>query len=391
MIQAISADRIFDGDRSRGPGWVLVENGAIAAVERANVAPPPAAQVTDLGDVTLLPGLIDCHVHLGFACCATGEETVERMKQDDDSVLLLRMRTAAQRALSAGVTTLRDLGDRSFLALRLREWFAGSDEVGPHIVSSGPPITSPRGHCWFMGGEAEGVEGMREAVRRRHERGADVIKIMATGGRMTTGSDELVTQFSPDELRAAVEEANRLGLPVTAHAHGGDGVRMAVAAGVNGIEHGGFWTRDGAYATDEDLDRVVESGVAYSLTLGMTEGPPPPADILSRLEGSNAIRKRLAARGARIVVGSDAGIVSRKPHDVMPRGVAQLCDIGLTPLEALTSATKLAAEVCGLHDSKGRIKAGHDADLLAVGGDPTVDPKSLLDVRAVFRAGSRVV
>src|SRR5581483_544893 len=230
-MRALRAARLFDGADPTlvEHPLVLIEDGRIAAVHPGRREPPPGTEMVDLGDVTLLPGLIDTHVHLGFDA---GRTPVARMLADDDTVLVLRMRRAARRALAAGITTVRDLGDRGYLGLALRDWFRAGEESGPEIVAAGPPITVTGGHCHFMGGEADGEIEVRRAVRARVKQGVDVIKIMATGGQMTPGTNPLAAQYTVAELSAAAEEAHRLGRTITAHAHGVAGIAAAVEAGV---------------------------------------------------------------------------------------------------------------------------------------------------------------
>ena len=164
------------------------------------------------------------------------------------------MRLAARRALAAGITTIQDLGDRNYLSRTLRDWFH-DNEIGPRIIASGPPITVTGGHCWFLGGEADGEEGVRQAVRDRVARGVDVIKIMATGGNMTPTLAPHESQYTCAEIAAAVDEAHAHGLRIAAHAHGGQGIADAMRAGADSIEHCTFFTADGV---DADPDIIEE-------------------------------------------------------------------------------------------------------------------------------------
>ncbi|MFL6057119.1 MAG: amidohydrolase family protein [Actinoallomurus sp.] len=382
---------MFDGTTASGPATVLIDGGKIAAVESGSAPIPMGARVVDLGpDSFLMPGLIDAHVHLAFDA---GPDAVTALIEADDATLLTRMRGAAARALRAGITTLRDLGDRNYLGLTLAAELTRPG-AGPEIIAAGPPITTPGGHCYFMGGEAEGAEALRAAVRERHERGCGVVKIMASGGNMTPGSLPQDSQFSLDDLRVVVKEANRLGLPVAAHTHGVQAIRDAVTAGVNTLEHVSFWTAEAVHADPALLAAIADSDVVVSMTLG--EAPvngrvmePRPA-VAKRLPQIKGASRRLHELGATMVVGSDAGIAPFKPHDVLPYGVVQLTDLGFSPLEALASATSVAARACGVEDRKGRIGVGADADMLAITGDPLQDLNRLRHVRAVFRAGIQV-
>ena len=179
---ALGADRVYRGPGACGPGVLLIQDGVLADVRPDGDDLPP--EVTELGDVTVLPGLIDCHVHLGFDSSA---DVVTPLLRDDDDVLARRMADNARTALSVGVTTVRDLGDRRFLSLVLRDALRADPPSGPELLVSGPQLTRIRGHCWFLGGEADTTEQLRAAVRDRAERGCDVVKIMVTGGALTPG------------------------------------------------------------------------------------------------------------------------------------------------------------------------------------------------------------
>jgi imidazolonepropionase-like amidohydrolase len=386
----LRAARLFDGHIRVDEPTVLVEAGRIAAVEDRRVEPPADALVLDFGQATLLPGLIDSHVHLAFDGSV---DPVRRLLADDDSALLLRMRLCAQRSLAAGVTTVRDLGDRSYLSLALRDWFRQGNEVGPDILASGPPLTVTGGHCHFLGGECDDEEALRRGVRRRATKGVDVIKVMVTGGIMTAGSSPLTPQYTVAELAAVVEEAHRFGRSVTAHVHGVAGIERAVEAGVDGLEHCGFWVADGVRPDQSLIDRIAERQIVVCPTAGILPGtPPPPPPVASRMPGMIAAFQRMHHAGVRLLAGTDAGVAPAKPHGATAYAVRQLADdAGLPTVEALKSATSLAAEACGLKGRKGVLAAGADADILAVRGNALEDLRCLHDVRAVFRAGECVV
>ena len=287
---------------------------------------------------------------------------------------------------------MRDLGDRGYLALVLRA-AAESDPTLPTIVAAGPPITTPLGHCHFLGGGAAGVDGLRAAVREHAERGVDLIKIMASGGMMTEGTSVEAPQFTVEELRAAVEEAHRLGLAITAHAHGTQAIIDAVAAGVDGLEHVSFMTADDVdNPSDALIAAIADSRIVLSLTLGMVPVPDAaiPPGILSRLPKLIANTLRLWQSGAPVTIGTDAGIGPAKPHDVLPYAIGQVVGIGVAPATALRAATSGAASACGLGDRKGRLAPGYDADILAVAGDPFTDIAALREVQAVWVRGQRL-
>ncbi|MGW1076807.1 amidohydrolase family protein [Streptomyces sp. NPDC002537] len=377
---ALRARTLFDGAGAElvERPLVLVEKGRILDV-RAGGEPPAGAERVDLGEATLLPGFVDTHVHLALDA---GDDIVGSLRRADDTELLDRMRAAGRAALAVGVTTVRDLGDRGYLALRLREETAKDPAAGPRVLASGPPVTTPGGHCWFLGGQAAGVEDVRAAVRERAERGVDVVKVMATGGDPTPGPD-----YGQAELRAAVREAHRHELPITAHAHTASGIAAAVAAGFDSIEHCCFLTDDeaGVRYDRRVIDEMVRAGVFASLTLGSLPGVPPPPR-----NGVKAGLETMRQAGVVMACGSDSGIHPAKAHGSHPHGITALVDLGFSPLEALRAVTSTAARVCGVACHKGCLAPGYDADLVAVSGDPLTDITAVHTVTAVFRSGVRV-
>ncbi len=386
--QVVRAARLFDGSSAQliQQPMLVIDDGRITGVEPGPVEAASDAEVLDLGDVTLLPGLIDAHVHLGFDASS---DPVAQMLVDSDATLLLRMRQAAQRALAAGITTVRDLGDRDYLGISLRDWYRSGAEVGPDILAAGPPITVTGGHCHFMGGEADGELEVRRGVRTHVKAGVDVIKIMATGGHMTRGTNPALPQYTVPELRAAVDEAHRLGRLLTAHAHGPTGIANAVEAGVDCIEHCSFRVGSGRQPDPRVIARLAEQRIAVSPTVGTAPTDRPGISTLA--ESFLPILEDMHRAGVRLIGGTDAGISPSKPHDVLPYGVAFLSRAGLTNAEALAAATSVVAEACGVADRKGSLSPGKDADVLAVKGDPLADINALRNVVAVFKAGQRVV
>jgi imidazolonepropionase-like amidohydrolase len=351
----------------------------------AGADPADLADLVDLGDVTLLPGLIDVHQHLAFDASV---DPVAQLDADDDAALLLRMRQHAQRALSVGITTIRDLGDRNYLSLRLREWFRSGHEAGPRIVASGPPITTVNGHCWFLGGEIDPTGGVRQAVRDRVAHGVDVIKVMASGGNMTPTVGPHESQLGYEELRIALHDAHAAGLPLAVHAHGAQAVTDALAVGADSIEHCTFFSADGVDADPAVLEQLAASRSVISMTAAVVPGPVVYPAMQERLAAILANHATLYHSGARIVCSSDAGVGPNKPHSALPHGVSGfLPSIGMTNAEAINNVTAFAAEVCGIADCAGTLQAGKDADILAVKGNPLEEIAAIHDVVAVYARG----
>jgi imidazolonepropionase-like amidohydrolase len=379
-VFALRAASVFDGEHVLDRPTVLVDGDTIAA---AGDAVPASVPVVDLGAATLLPGLIDCHQHL----CFDGNGTLEeQMAGVDDDALIDRARASARRALRGGVTTLRDLGDRSYVTLGLRE-----DRSLPTILAAGPPITRAGGHCWFLGGICAGEADLREAVRARAERQCDVVKVMVTGGYGTPTFPMWKTQFSADELRAVVEEAHRAGLPVAAHCHGLAGIEDALDAGVDSIEHCTFYSAQARPEPNEALlQRLAASGVPISLTLGRLPDQPPPPNLAANRPILFGAWRRLHELGATLVAGTDAGIGPGKPHDVLAYALGDFIESGHSLIEGLRALTTVAAKACGVAEHKGRLSRGFAADIIAVNGDALSEPNALVSITGVWRAGDRV-
>ncbi|AXK32579.1 amidohydrolase family protein [Streptomyces armeniacus] len=391
----LSAGRVLTaaGQAPVTDGAVLVRDGRVAAAgERAEIEAGAGTGVRDLARLdfpgaTLLPGLIDCHVHLAFDA---GADPATAVQEVDGTGLILDMAARAERMLRTGVTTVRDLGDRDGLALRLRRAVADGAVRGPRVLAAGTPLTPPGGHCWFLGGEVSGKAAIRELVRRNAEGGADVIKVMATGGGITAGGPAVwEPQFTPDELRLVVREAAAAGLPVAAHAHGTDGIAAAVAAGVDTIEHCTWLARGGFDVREELVAEIAARGIRVCPApspnwRGFAErfGPERAEEMFARV-------RWMSEQGVRLIAGTDAGV----PYAVFDDYVSSLgffTHLGFTPAQVLGMATAEAARALGVDGDTGALRPGLRADLLVVGGDPLADLEALRDVRFVMADGRPV-
>ncbi len=381
-MRVVRARQVFDGERFIGAADIVIDGPTVMAVG------PPSdhgrTPLEDFGDVTVLPGLIDAHQHLTWDCSV---DPLAWHREHDDVALLACARVNARRALEAGITTVRDLGSRGRIMLDLREECARDMTAGPNLIVSGPPLTTPGGHCHFLGAECATVEDLLTEVARQAATGVDVIKIMATGGQVTPGSSPGDTQFGAEELKAVVAAARAVGLPVAAHAHGTGGVAAAVEAQVDSIEHCSFMTDEGVDQDSALVALVAASGITVSITAGIAPGPADPITA-ARLPALIAHVRGLRDAGARCIMSSDAGISPTKPHNCLVYAVAQAVQFLGMPVErALATCTSLAADALAIEQQAGRVRPGLPADLLVVEGLVDTDPDAVRRPLLVLRAG----
>jgi len=335
---------------------------------------------TDYPAATIMPGLIDSHVHLAFD---GGPNPAARMRAETDEQQLMLMLHSARQLLGVGVTTARDLGGRGYLAVAVRDAIATGLARGPRLVVAAAPITVTGGHCWFMGGEADSEDDLRRLVRTHHKNGADLIKVMSTGGFMTAGSAPWYAQFTTAQIAVIVDEAARVDKPVAAHAHGIEGIRRAVEAGVTTIEHCSFVTETNERRFSEAVAaRIAEQGMFVCPTIS---GIAPYVAELTGIEVGAHV-KALHDMGVRIIAGTDAGI-DNNPHYQYVGGLEYLVTLGFTPAQVLVMATTEAAAALGFGAVTGRLAPGYDADLIVVAGDPQADIAVLHELRRVIAQG----
>jgi len=404
-VLALRCAQVFDGERfSAGPATVLLDAGRVVGVESGHPEMAEPWQVIDYRTATAVPGLIDTHVHL---TCDSRPGALDRVPQASADELRDIVTQSLSRQLAAGVTTVRDLGDIDFHVLAYRAQPApGLRRIEPTIVASGPPLTVAGGHCHFLGGVIGNTEGdVALAIRNRVELGADVVKVMASGGMLTPGTDVMRTQFSGGQLRLIVESAHAAGLPVTAHAHGLPAVEEAVDAGVDGVEHCSCLTDTGMVVPDRLIAAMAAHGVAVSGVIppkpgmDLTEALPAIRDFFAltglSMDRIRELRAQMIARlheaGVTVVTGLDAGLNPWLAHGNLPAALDLLSEAGLTSGQILAAATARAAEVCGLGDRKGKLRADYDADVVLLDGDASSDvPAACRRIVDVYVGGQLV-
>ena len=399
----IHAGRVIDGvsDQIVTERTVVVDQGRITNIETGYRKPAAGDTVIDLRKSTLMPGLMDMHVHLTSEYSRSSE--LDRFKKDGPDVALDGV-LYAERTLQAGFTTVRDLGDSFRASIALRNAINAGKVAGPRIFAAGKSIASTGGHAdptngWadFLGGGdvgpvdgvVNGAEQGAQAVRQRYKEGSDLIKITATGGVLSIAKNGLNPQFTEDEIRTIVATARDYGFKVAAHAHGAEGMKRAVRAGVDSIEHGTFMD-------DETIALMKERGTYYVPTI--TAGRwvfdrskedgffpavvrPKAAAIGPQIQGTFA---KAYKAGVKIVFGTDTGVSA---HGDNAREFVLMVEAGMLPLEAIKSATSVAAKFLEIDDRLGSVQVGKIADLVAVPGDPLADISAMRRVNFVMKDG----
>lgn len=400
-VTVLKAARLFDGTKDTlvSNGVIVVEGGRIKSVGSGLTA-PAGATVIDLGDATLLPGIIDAHVHL------TGEsgddwyrDAVEGMRRGVPEQAI-RATELARRTLMAGVTTVRNLGASDFLDVGLRNAIAADVVPGPRMLVAGASLGARGGHCDLSGfpymlfgretgisdGIASGSDGFRDAVRFAAKYGADVIKVCATGGVLSLGDAVDTPQLSQPEMDALVEEAHRLRKKTAAHAHGAEGAKVAIRAGIDSIEHGSFLDEEGARLMKEKGTYLVPTAMAVEYTGRRPRNYPPEiaAKAKAAADAHSAAMKRAGAAGVRIAFGTDSGV---SPHGRNAEEFGLLVQHGgLTPASALRTVAASAA-LLGIEKEAGTLEPGKRADVIAVPGDVLADVRATEKVLFVMKGG----
>lgn len=371
---------------------VLLNGGTIAAIyQTGQDVPEHGGHVIDCGGRTLLPGLINAHIHLLME--DNGGDSFAKMQHDPPGALVIAGALRGRRMLEAGITTARDLGGYEYHEMPLRDAFARGDLPGPRLLCAGKIITMTGGHGWPIGREADGPVEVRKAVREQLRAGADVIKLMATGGVLTAGVEPGSPQLEEDELRAGIEEAHKAGRRTATHAQGTSGIKNAVRAGIDTVEHG-------IYLDDEVIAMMRERGVVLVPTLaapyqivaaGEAKGIPAYAVEKSRrvMDAHRESFARAHAAGVPIAAGNDGGTPFNPAHDLVTE-LRLMVEAGMNPTAALATAGPGSARALGREDRIGTVAPGYAADLLLLDGDPLVDITALAHPWCVVQGGKIV-
>jgi imidazolonepropionase-like amidohydrolase len=404
-VAVVHAGRLLDrpGQAPRGASTVLIRNGKIEAIRDGFVdaASHPGAQVIDLRDRFVLPGLIDAHVHLDSD--KAGQEALLETLTNAPAYFAYEAAVNARKTLAAGFTTVRNLGDSDGATLALRDAIAAGKLPGPRIVDAGSGISTTSGHgdaslglgpeiAEHMHGEnlCDGVESCRRAVRLQIRRGVDVIKIMTTGGVNSRIGAGVGRQMFDDEARALIETAHLYGKKVAVHAHGADGINLALRNGADSIEHG-------TLLDEEGIKLFLKTGAYYVPTLSTVNGyleriakdpnaypPEVRAKIDWRISITGQALQKAFPRGVKIAFGTDAGV---SKHGRNADEFELMVKHGMPASEAIKAATVNAADLLGLSGEIGTLEAGKRADLIAVTGDPLKDVTVLKKVEFVMQDG----
>lgn len=371
--------------------WFIVKDKTISKIDQGNELPlEDNIEIVDLSGKTVMPGLINCHVHITMEPIG---DPFGLMLKESESKTALRGGSNLRKHLLAGTTYFRDLGGPSGIDLALRDSVREGIIEGPEFLASAQVLTMTGGHGWPMGREADGPDELRKAAREQLKKGADVIKIMATGGVMTEGVEPGSPQLTKEEIEVAIEEAHKAGKKTATHAQGTKGIKNAVLAGIDSVEHGIF-------LDDEVIQLMVEKGVYLVPTLvapyfiiknGVEAGIPVSAVEKSKMvmgDHMASFRKAYEA-GVKIAMGTDSG-TPFNPHGSAPVELNLMVENGMTIMDAIVSATKNASELLGIDNNYGTLEEGKFADFLVLDENPLDNLDTLFNINEVYKLGKLV-
>ena len=395
LIDGTGADPCYDAD-------VVVRDGVITHIGPAGVYADDVV-VVDYGDATIMPGLIDCHCHLQFGAYESHERTLAVHKSASNEERVMTAIANGQRALATGVTTMRDTGGYLALNMVVRDALRSGRVPGPRLLVCGAPITTTGGHLNWCGLRADSRDEVIRAARQMVQAGADFIKVMATGGMMTPGSQAGHSQYDLETLRDLVTDSHRLRRHVAAHVLGSDGCRDAIDAGVDTLEHCSWLTPDGIRgqsAMDEEaVERVDAAHQSVHMTLAAMNRTPfrdlahldaLPADERERIRAAGANFRYMRERGVPHVVSTDAGVIDTPFHEFPLSVVSAVVALDTTPVDSVHLVTGAAARAIGLGGLTGELVPGRQADLLVVDGDAAENICNIARTVSVYLGGREV-
>ncbi len=370
--------------------YMIVEDKRIVALGSGEVPLDNYDNSVDLSGKTLMPGLINAHVHITMEPVG---DPVSIYLKDSAAKTALRAANNLKKHLFSGTTYLRDLGAPAGIDFDLRDAVNEGLIQGPEFQAAGKCITMTGGHGWFIGQEADGVDETRKATRQQLKAGADIIKIMATGGVMTKGVEPGSPQLTIEEMKASVEEAHKAGKKTATHAQGTVGIKNAILAGIDSVEHGIF-------LDDEVIQMMVDRGVYLVPTLvapyfivenGVEAGIPQYAVEKSKyvMEYHMDSFTKAYKAGVKIAMGTDAGTPFNL-HDAAPHELKLMVECGMTPMDAIVASTKSAADLLGILDDYGTIEEGKFADFLVINENPLDNLDSLFNIDSIYKLGQKV-
>ena len=402
MKLILKADRLIDGSSTKvmPHAAVVIEGDTISKVcPQSELAETELddARVIDSSNGTLMPGFIEMHSHIH---CSAESDAYTHITTETNETFLLRGSQAVRSALSSGVTTMRDLGSKNEVVFPLKQSIEDGIVPGPRLLVAGTPITTTGGHCNTFGTEADSSDQVVTAIRNQFKLGADHIKIMSTGGGFTPGTNVRAPQYDWTTLRDAVKDAERLGLKVAAHCHATEGVKNCVKAGIHNLIHCSWLSEnpEELYDYDPDVaDQIAEKGIYVDPTLALSHlnklrgrVKTPDSGAMADPERRFEILRDMWDRGVKFVTGMDSGMTNAHFDDFAYIPEVMVNSMGISPMEAITCATKTSSECLGKESEIGTITPGKSADVLIINGDPSEKIEALHNVDTIVARGSVV-